>query len=157
MLYNNNARGAPPQGGLESDVSTSTQPRRAFSRLQRTAVHDNLIMLTSDWNIKGYSHADFRCYASILVLVMRAAYPKKPCPNYEYALGKLEELYPDLPTSPSDINDFLIANDDLADESIHGLLRRLKTFFRWVESEGIGRDVMANFPLLSSVSDCGRF
>ena len=55
-------------------------------------------------------------------------------------------MYPVLPTSSNDIYALFNAHEYMADASIHGLWTKLKTFFIWVEHEGIGRNVMDGLP-----------
>ena len=67
--------------------------------------------------------------------------------GYEWALGKLRELYPDtLPVETYQIHDLFLHNSDYAPASLHGMWRKLRTFYIWLEEEGIGPNVMRRIP-----------
>ncbi|GAI94551.1 unnamed protein product [marine sediment metagenome] len=53
---------------------------------------------------------------------------------YEYLLGELDKVYPELPTDPCAIEAFLgsLADRKLSKESVHGYFRALKTFYRFL-------------------------
>ena len=50
---------------------------------------------------------------------------------YTWALEKMENKYPELPDSPSDIQRLFIDNSGLSPTSHLSLWRRLRTFWMW--------------------------
>ena len=79
-------------------------------------------------------------------LVSRRAQQATPntISGYEWALGKMLEMFPDeLPSSRTDMDEVLASHSDLALASLQGLWRKLRTFWIWAEGEGIAENVMA--------------
>ena len=79
-------------------------------------------------------------------LVSRRAQQATPntISGYEWALGKMLEMFPDeLPSSRTDMDEVLASHSDLAPASLRGLWRKLRTFWIWAEGEGIAENVMA--------------
>ena len=67
--------------------------------------------------------------------------------TYAWALSKMQRQFPQtLPTTPKDLQTVFIANSDLAPDSIAGLWRKLRTFWRWLEDEGLGQNIMEKVP-----------
>ena len=65
---------------------------------------------------------------------------------YTWALEKMESRYPELPESPSDMQQLFIDNSGLSHASLLSLWRRLRTFWTWAEEEGIAPNIMSRTP-----------
>ncbi|MYE54747.1 MAG: tyrosine-type recombinase/integrase [Chloroflexi bacterium] len=65
---------------------------------------------------------------------------------YTWALEKMENKFPELPESPSDIQRLFIDNSGLSPASHLSLWRRLRTFWMWAEEEGIAPNIMSRIP-----------
>ena len=67
--------------------------------------------------------------------------------TYQWALGKMLKVFPDeLPGSRRDMYQVLERHSNLASDSLQGLWRKLRTFWIWVEDEGIAENFMARIP-----------
>ena len=83
---------------------------------------------------------------------MRSRHARRLSPHtiagYEWALGKVEEMYPDeLPSGARDIEVlFLEGMADASAASLVGCWRKLKTFWSWLAAQEMAADIMANVP-----------
>ena len=67
--------------------------------------------------------------------------------GYEWALEKMRQVYPEeLPASPRDVKQVFIEHSELAPDSLHGLWRKLRTFWLWIEEAEAGENLMAKIP-----------
>ena len=66
---------------------------------------------------------------------------------YEWGLKKVVDCFPDcLPESPAAVSELFYDDMSLSSASAKSLWSRLRTFWLWIEKEGLGSNIMADMP-----------
>ena len=73
---------------------------------------------------------------------------KSTIDTYEWALTKMEEMYPEeLPETKDELQRIFIENAELSPASLRTIWHRLRIFWGWAEGEGICANIMSDIPV----------